>query len=262
MRKLLSSLALVLLALLPATSIARPLAEIRTAGVIRVGVNPNFPPMSAYGPTNQLEGFDVDVATTLARALGVRLQLVPTATAQRIPFLTAGRVDLALGALTITPERAEVVDFSLPLHTETMSVLLTDRVRAKSWRDLDRADVTLVNMRGNSSVVLLKEKLPRAKVLLVDGNADTVRALAQGRADAMVENIDFFWRYTKSHPNVRWQRLPEPILTKTCGIGVGKGNATLRTAVDEALRKLHADGTIGRLWEKWYGVPMTVPVKL
>lgn len=262
MRKLLSALLLVMLAALPAATMARPLAEVRSAGVIRIGVNPNFPPMSAYGPKNELEGFDVDVANAIARALGVKLQLVPTATAQRIPFLTAGRVDLALGALTITPERAEVVDFTVPLHTETMSVLLTDRVRAKSWRELDRADITLVNMRGNTSVALLKEKLPKAKVLLVDGNADTVRALAQGRADAMVENIDFFWRYTKAHPNVRWQRLPEPILTKTCGIGVGKGNVTLRAAVDEALRKLHSDGTIGRLWEKWYGAPMTVPVKL
>ena len=238
------------------------LQEIQQAGVIRIGVNPNFPPMSSFGATNQLEGFDVDVANAIGRALGVRVQLVPTATAQRIPFLTAGRVDLALGALTITPERAQVIDFTVPLHTETMSVLLTDRVRAASWRELDRGDITLVNMRGNTSVALLKEKLPRAKVLLVDGNADTVRALAQGRADAMVENIDFFWRYTKAHPNVRWRRLPEPILTKTCGIGVGKGNAALLAAVNDALRKLHTDGTVGRLWEKWYGMTMTVPVKL
>jgi polar amino acid transport system substrate-binding protein len=260
-RLLLAALAAAL-ALLAGAADARSLAEVSQAGVIRVGVNPNFPPMSSYGRTNQFEGFDVDVASEIARALGVKVQLVPTATAQRIPFLTAGRVDLALGALTITPERAQVVDFTLPLHTETMSVLLTDRVRATSWRELDRPEVTLVNMRGNTSVALLKEKLPRAKLLLVDGNADTVRALAQGRADAMVENIDFFWRYTKAYPNVAWRRLPEPILTKTCGIGVEKGNATLRAAVDDVLRRLHGDGTVGRLWEKWYGMPMTVPVKL
>ncbi len=117
-------------------------------------------------------------------------------------------------------------------------------------------------MRGNTSVALLKEKVPRAKLLLVDGNADTVRAMAQGRADAMIENIDFFWRYTKAFPNVKWRRLPESILTKECGIGVAKGNETLRAALDAELRKLHAAGTIGTLWEKWYGVPMTVPVKL
>lgn len=262
MRRLLLSCLALTLALLPDLSSARPLGDIRASGVLRVGVNPNFPPMSAYGTTNQLEGFDVDVATAIARALGVKVQLVPTATAQRIPFLTAGRIDISLGALTITPERAQVIDFTVPLHTETMSVLLTDKIGAKSWRELNRSDVTLVNMRGNTSVALLKEKLPNAKVLLVDGNADTVRALAQGRADAMVENIDFFWRYTKAHPNVRWRRLPEPILTKTCGIGVRKGNGTLLVAVDDALRKLHTDGTIDRLWQKWYGVPMTVPVKL
>jgi polar amino acid transport system substrate-binding protein len=241
---------------------ARTLAEVRQAGTLRVGVNPNFPPMSSYGKSNKLEGFDVDMANEIGRALGVKVELVPTPTAQRIPFLTAGRIDISLGALTITPERQQVVDFTVPLHTETMSVLTTSKVQANSWRDLNRPEVTLVNMRGNTSVALLKEKLPRAKVLLVDGNPDTVRALAQGRADAMVENIDFFWRFTKSHPNVQWRRIPEPILTKSCGIGVRKGNPTLRTAVDDVLRKLHADGTVGRTWEKWYGMPMTVPVKL
>lgn len=240
----------------------RALDQIRQSGTLRVGVNPNFPPMSSYGQGNELEGFDVDVAREIGRALGVQVELVPTPTAQRIPFLTAGRIDLSLGALTITPERQQVVDFTVPLHTETMSVLTTDAVQAESWRDLDRPEVTLVNMRGNTSVALLQQKLPRAKVLLVDGNPDTVRALAQGRADALVENIDFFWRFTANHPGVNWRRLPEPIITKSCGIGVRKGNETVRAAVDGVLRKLHADGTVGRLWEKWYGIPMTVPVQL
>lgn len=239
---------------------ARPLAEIRRDGVLRVGVNPNFPPMSSYGADNTLTGFDVDVAKALAARLRLRLQLVPTEAAQRVPFLLSDRIDISLGALTITPERQALIDFSIPLHSEAMGVITTDRVKAKSWRDLDRGDITLVNMRGNQSVELLKEKLPRPQRLLVDGNADTIRAIAQGRADALVENADFFIGFTKNYPDVKWRVLSEPILTSYCGIGVAKGNASVQAYLDGALYALHRSGEIGRLWKKWYGAPMTVPI--
>lgn len=240
----------------------RTLETVRQDGTLRVGVNPNFPPMSSYGASNQLEGFDVDVANRIGEALGVKVQIVPTEAAQRVPFLTSGRIDLSLGALTITPERQQLIDYTVPLHTEAMSVLTTDRLQVESWQQLDSPDVTLVNMRGNLSVQVLKEKLPKAKVLLVDGNADTVRALAQGRADALVENIDFFMNFTKNYPDVKWRTLPDHFFVAQCGIGVAKGNDSLRTAVDALLRQWHADGTIATLWQKWYGAPMAVPVTL
>ena len=238
------------------------LEAIREAGVLRVGVNPNFPPMSAYGRTNQFEGFDVDIANRLGEELGVRVELVPTEAAQRVPFLSSNRIDISLGALTITPERAEIVDFTIPLHTESMNVLTTDKIEAQSWRDLNRADVTLVNMRGNRSVSLLEEELPEARKLLVDGNADTVRAIAQGRADAMVENIDFFIGFTKNYPQVNWRLIDDHIFVAHCGIGVPKGEDDLRGFLNETLTRLHSEGFVDARWTHWYGAPMSAPVDL
>ena len=80
----------------------------------------------------------------------------------------------------------------MPLHTEVMAVLTTDKAGITNWKQLDDAKFTLANMRGNWSVDYLKGQLPNAKVNLVDTIADTVRLVAQGRADAIVENIDFF----------------------------------------------------------------------
>ena len=247
--------------LLPAAPLlARDLAEIRASGVLRVGVNPNFPPMSSYGPGGQLAGFDVEVARALAARLGVRAELVPTEAAARVPFLVAGRIDVSLGALTITPERQRLIDFSVPLHSEAMGVITTDRVQVTRWQELDRPDITLVNMRGNQSVSVLAEKLPRPQRLLVDGNADTIRAIAQGRADALVENVDFFIGFTRLYPEVRWRVLPEPIFSAWCGVGLAKGNAALRAAIDSALIALHREGRIDALWQAAYGGPMTVRV--
>ncbi|MGP1283861.1 MAG: ABC transporter substrate-binding protein/permease [Parasphingopyxis sp.] len=240
---------------------ARSAAAIVQDGTLRVGVNPNFPPMSSYGDDNELEGFDVDVARAIARAMGVRLELVPTEAAQRVPFLTTGRIDMSLGALTHTPEREELIDFTVPLHSEAMGVITTSRLPVSSWRELNRPDVTIVNMRGNQSVSMLEETLPRPRRLLVDGNADTIRAIAQGRADALVENVDFFIGFTENYPDVDWRILSEPIFVAYCAIGIAEGNVSLQNYLDGILYELHSEGRIAELWEKWYGAPMTVPIE-
>jgi polar amino acid transport system substrate-binding protein len=251
---------LALLLALPAAAPARTLDEIIKSGTIRVGVNPNFPPMSSYGKSNALEGFDIDVGRAVAQALGVKAEFVTTETQQRVPFLVSNRIDIALGALTRTPQRAKLISFTVPLHSEAMGVITTDKVAAKSWQELNKKEITLVNMRGNLSVDVLKGKLPNAKVLLVDGNADTIRAIAQGRADALVENVDFFMSFLKNYPNVKWRVLKDPLFVAYCGIGVSKGNEGLRDFLNVLLYDLHSSGMINDTWKKWYGAPMAVPV--
>ena len=151
--------AITALAMLPlAAADARSLDEIISSGTIKIGVNPNFPPMSAYGATNEFEGFDIDIGNRIAEALGVEAEFVPTETPQRVPFITAGTIDISLGALTRTAERAKLIDYTVPLHTEAMAVLTTDAVKAESWKDLNSKDITLVNIRGTWTVDFNKEK--------------------------------------------------------------------------------------------------------
>jgi len=239
---------------------ARTMDQIIKDGTIRIGVNPNFPPMSSFGMTNQLEGFDIDVGNAIAEALGVDAKFVTTEAAQRVPFLISNRIDIALGAMTRTPKRAKLISFTVPLHSEAMGVITTDEVDVSSWTELNREDITLVNMRGNLSVEILKEKLPKPKVLLVDGNADTIRTIAQGRADALIENVDFFREFTKNYRNVNWRILDDPIFIAYCGIGVAMGNNELRDYLNILLYDLHSLGMVNETWEKWFGAPMAVPI--
>lgn len=239
LRKILS----ILVVLVVATSMsvdARTLDQIIKDGTIRIGVNPNFPPMSSFSMTNQLEGFDIDIGNVIAEALGVKVEFVTTATAQRVPFLISNRIDIALGAITRTPKRAKVISFTVPLHSEAMGVITTDKIDVSSWTELNNEDITLVNMRGNLSVEILQDKLPKPKVLLVDGNADTIRAIAQGRADALIENVDFFLHFTKNYRNVTWRVLNDTIFVAYCGIGVSMGNDELRNYLNVLLYDLHS----------------------
>lgn len=239
---------------------ARSLDDVIKAGTIRVGINPNFPPMSSYGDNNELQGFDIDIGNKIATALGVKAEFVPTETAQRVPFLVADRIDISLGALTRSAERAKLIDFTVPLHTETMAVLTTDKVAATKWTDLNKSDITLANMRGNWSVDFLKGKLPDAKMLLVDNIADTVRSVAQGRASAIVENIDFFMSFTKNYPDVKWKTLDDKIFVNYDCIGVARGNEALRDFLNVELYELHTQNVVNDTWQKWYKAPMLVPV--
>lgn len=242
-------------ALAPAVE-ARTLDQILSEGKIRIGINPNFPNMSVRNASGEWEGFDIEIGKAIAKALGVEPEWVPTETPQRVPFLVSDRIDISLGALTRNAEPAKLIDYTVPLHTEVLAVLATDNIKGDSWEDFNRDGVTLANMRGNWTVGWIQENMPKAKLELVDTLADTVRLVAQGRADAIVENIDFFMAFTKNYPDVNWRVVPNPIFVAYCAIGIQQGNHNLREVLNIILYDLHSSGMVNATWEKFYGAPM------
>src|SRR5574343_1685296 len=93
---------------------ADALAEIKKAGTLRVAVPQDFPPFGSVGPDMQPQGYDIDTARMVAKALAVKLELVPVTSTNRVPYLTTGKVDLVISSLGKNPEREKVVDFSVP----------------------------------------------------------------------------------------------------------------------------------------------------
>ena len=240
---------------------AKSLDDILKDGVIRMGINPNFPPNSSRNADGEWEGFDIDIGNMLADALKVEVEWVPTETKDRVPFLVADTIDLSLGALTRNSERAKLIEYTVPLHTEVLAVLTTEAVEGDSWQDLDRSDITLANIRSSWVIDWQKSNMSNAQQEIVDTIPDVVRLVAQGRADAIVENIDFFMSHTGNHPNVDWKVLEDPIFVGYCGIGVSKNNFGLRDVLNIILFNLHSSNTVNETWEKWYGAPMLVKVE-
>lgn len=235
---------------------AKSLDDILSDGTIRIGINPNFPNMSTRNDAGDWVGFDIDVGNALAAQLGVEVEWVPTETPQRVPFLVSDRIDISLGALTRNTERAKLIDYTVPLHTEVLAVLATDKIEGSSWEDFNKDGVTLANMRGNWTVGWIEENMPDVEIELVDTLADTVRLVAQGRADAIVENIDFFMAFTENYSDVNWRVVENPIFVAYCAIGVSQGNDNLTEVLNIGLYNLHSSGMINETWEKHYGAPM------
>jgi polar amino acid transport system substrate-binding protein len=260
-RHILAGAAAVALAFAGVAADAKSLDDILAEGKIRIGINPNFPNMSTRNDAGEWTGFDIDVGNAIAAALGVEVEWVPTETPQRVPFLVSDRIDISLGALTRNSERAKLIDYTVPLHTEVLAVLATDKIEGDSWEDFNLDTVTLANMRGNWTVDWIGENMPNAKLELVDTLADTVRLVAQGRADAIVENIDFFMAFTKNYPDVTWRVIPNPIDVAYCAIGVAQGNDNLTEVLNIVLYNLHSSGKVNEMWEAHYGAPMLVKVE-
>ena len=260
-RHLLVAIAGLTLAVSGLSAEAKSLDDILSDGTIRIGINPNFPNMSARNDAGEWVGFDIDIGNAIASALGVDVEWVPTETAQRVPFLVSDRIDISLGALTRNSERAKLIDYTVPLHTEVLAVLATDKIEGNSWEDFNKDGVTLANMRGNWTVDWIRENMPNASLELTDSIADTVRLVAQGRADAIVENIDFFMGFTGNHPDVNWRVIAEPIDVAYCAIGVSQGNANLVEVLNIILFNLHSSGAVNAAWQEHYGAPMLVEIE-
>jgi polar amino acid transport system substrate-binding protein len=219
------------------------------------------PPRSYYDDKNQPAGFEADLAARLAEMLGVKLVLVKTGSPDRIPFVASGRIDAVMGAMSRKSERAKVIDFTVPIHSENYGIVTTEASGITGIADLNNENVTLVQVRGTTAIPFLQKNAPKAKLVLLDNYNDRDRALAQGRGDASFDGIDPIQYRLSLYPDVKWKVIPSPEwgVTYSC-IGVAKGNYTLRDWLNIALYELHVDGTIETLWEKAFLVPMATKV--
>ncbi|HWL28337.1 MAG TPA: transporter substrate-binding domain-containing protein, partial [Burkholderiaceae bacterium] len=93
---------------------ANDLDTIRANKTIRIAIDLGAPPFGTKDDTLKPIGSDVETAELLAKDLGVKLEIVPTTGANRVPFLLTNKADLVIASFSITPERQKVVDFSVP----------------------------------------------------------------------------------------------------------------------------------------------------
>ena len=140
-------------------AVARPLDQVLSSKRLRVGINPTLPPFGTFNERNQIDGFDADIAREIARRMNVELEIVQVGSPDRIPFLQSDRIDIVLGAITRTIERALVIDYTQPLHTQSMVVLTKasgTAVPIAKPADLNNRQVRMVQVRGTVGVPWLQ----------------------------------------------------------------------------------------------------------
>ena len=228
-----------------ADAVYRTLDEIKASGVINIGVFSDKNPFGYVDEYGEYQGYDVYFARRIAKDLGVELNFVSTEAANRVEYLETGKVDIILANFTVTPERAEKVDFALPYMNVALGVVSPDSRVITDLSQLTGDDQVIV-ISGTTAEDYLIKNNPEITLQKYDTYANAKNALENGNAVAWAndntEVIAYALQndgYTVGIPSLGSQDTIAPAVTK--------GNETLLTWLNDEIVTLgkenffHAD---------------------
>jgi polar amino acid transport system substrate-binding protein len=226
---------------------------ITARGVVRIGVTADLPPFGARNEGGELEGYDVDVANLLAKDLGVRAELVPLKSGNRVPSLLAHRVDLLVANLGVNPERAKSIAFSTPYAPFFSGVFGAPGLAAASPAELQGKRVAVT--RDSVEDKELSAMAPGAQILRFDDNRATLDAYLAGEADLVATGNVVVADLTKRQPEKPIER-KFVIRESPASIGVPRGEPHLLNWVNVFVFHKKLTGELDALARKWFGEPL------
>jgi len=233
---------------------ADQLADIKKKGQIVFGVLGTDEPNSFIDPkTRQLVGYEIDIASAVAKKLGVKPVFKQMAVAARIPELQQGHVDILAATLTHNKEREAQVDFALTHFVTGSKVMVRANSGITSLAQL--AGKKVVTVRGGTQETNMRKAVPNVEVVTFENTQQAFQALRQGKGAAYVnDESSLLADYGKLGAAAKgFTILPTSIGVEPIALGLRKGEGKLKAIVDETLRELEASGAAEQLFNKWYG---------
>ncbi|UIK89166.1 amino acid ABC transporter substrate-binding protein [Arthrobacter polaris] len=227
------------------------LSSVKDAGQIVFATEGTYKPFSFHaGGAGELTGYDVDVATAVAKKLGVKATFEETQFDSIFAGLEAKRFDAVANQVTINPTRQEKYDLSIP-YTVSQGVIVTkdSNTDIKSFADL-KGKTTAQSLTSNWYTLATDSG---ATVENVEGWAQSVSLLKDGRVDAIVNDKLTFLDYQVNNPNSGLKIAATTKDSSDSAFAFRKGSTALTEAVNTALKDLAADGTLSTLSEKYFG---------
>ncbi len=229
------------------------LKQVLERGELRVGLEAGYMPFEMIDKSGEIIGFDVDLARLMARKLGVKLKIVNQAWDGIIPALLTGKFDVTFGGMTITPERAQSVDFCDPYVTIGQTVLLSRKLAGKvgSVKELDQPEYTVLSKLGTTGDIAAKKQFKRARLRTFEHQAEAAIEVQNGRADGFVYDLPFNAVMAARYPDTL-AHLNEPFTREDLGWAIRKNDPALRAWLNEFLAGVRKDGTYQALYRKWF----------
>lgn len=214
---------------------ARTLDEIKKSGKIIIGVFSDKKPFGYVDENGKYQGYDVYFGDRLAKDLGVNAEYVSVEAASRVEYLVTAKVDIILANFTVTPDRAEKVDFALPYMKVALGVVSPDGALITSPDQLKGK--TLIVNKGTTAETYFTEKYPDVKLLKFDQYSEAYSALLDGRGDAFsTDNTEVLaWALENKGYTVGIESLGN---LDTIAPAVQKGNTELLNWLNEEIKTL------------------------
>lgn len=243
--------------LFSATSMAgEVLKRIEAKGTLVVGTTGHYPPFTVKDTRGRFMGFDIDLATIMAKQLGVKLDIRQMPIEKLFTALEKGEIDLALAGITITPKRNTKVIFLGPYYVTGQSILGKKSIvtRVKGPDDMNRPDFTLVVAKNTTSEQVAKALVPKAHIILAANMEDAFNMVLSGKAKALFADEPFCVVAAFRNKD-KDLAVSEPFTFEPLGVALPETDLLWMNWVDNVLMKLNAVGELKKLKEYWFHSP-------
>lgn len=223
---------------------------------IRVGLMTDSIPGGFYNEKGEWGGFDYDIATEIAKRMGVEIERVQVNNKTRIAYVQQGRVDISVSNMTHTRERDKSVDFSLTYFFDGQKIL-AKKGQFKSVKDM--VGKKIATMQGTTSEVNVRRALKEAgdpdadkNVISFQKESECFQALQMGRVAGWSTDASILVGYSAKEPG-KFELVGNFLAEEPYGIAMPQDDSALRDAVNAALQDMWKDGTYKNIYNKWYG---------
>jgi polar amino acid transport system substrate-binding protein len=233
---------------------AEALDSIMAAKVIKIAVPQDFAPFGSAGLDLKPQGYDIDMGHLIAKALGVKAEIIAVTSANRIPYLQTKKADIVISSLGKNAEREKVIDFSVAYAPFFSGVFGTKDIKVAAPADLKGK--TIGATRGAIEEQELSAAAPADTTIkrFEDNNA-TIAAFVSGQVDLIATGNTVAAAIAEKVP-ARAPTLKYVIKDSPCYIGLNKDEPKLLAKINEIIAQAKASGEIAKLSEKWLKAPL------
>jgi len=226
--------------------IADALSSILDSKKLRVCIWPEYYGISYLDPrTQKLRGIDIDLAYELGKDLGVNVVFVESSFATLIFDIQNKRCDIAMFAIGRTPLRLEQLALTTPhLASDIYAIATKSNRRIHQWEDIDKPDVIVAVAKGTYHVDIMKQRLLRAKLLIVDSFAAREQEVEAGRADVFMTDYPFGMRMIAQKEWANLIKPSKPFYITPYGWAMAKGESRFFEKVESFIATIKQDGRL------------------
>lgn len=242
-----------LLATTGAASAQSALQDIEKNKLIKIAIPTDFPPYGFVGIDLKPQGLDVDMANYIGGKLGVKVELVPVTSANRIPYLQTKKADLVISTLGKNAEREKVIDFTAAYSPFFQAIFGPKSMEVKSFQDLAGKSVAVT--RGAIEDLELTKVIPgNTDIRRFEDNNATVSAFVSRQTQLIATGVSVAENMMQRNPQLATEY---KVLLKDSPnfIGVAKGEDALRTKVNDIIAQAKVSGDLDKMAQKWLKRP-------